>query len=588
MPNTIKLHIPLLVSTLFFAVLLFIGTAPSFSQNYVLSYFTPVSGTVVGTDSGEARVTFSTDKDLKKGMRLSVFSKDKPFYHPVTRELIGSSEVLVGRVEIGNKKTVPDSSAGEVTYLCRVVEGSPGKGDIVRVSSSRVTLAFFQKRDSEWSISDAFYNSLKDSGRFNLVEAYTKNFEHEELSRLAGTLGAEAVVLFSTPVKDDTSYLRTELFWSRDTELFASHELAAGSNPAGDITFGESLISVESIDGEPLGVHKIKSGEFIAVGDVDGKGEKELVVSNGSDIIIYSYNDTPREMWSISGSNREQHISLGVLDLNGNGRAEIFVTSFIDMEFDSDVTDSKMQKRKYEKKTVSYVLEFDSDEGYKRIWNNAPYILRVVGRDLLMQGLVSHMSPSGPVYMGEWEDGHYRTGKPLDLPAGIDTYGFAFVDWLNTGQIQILAFDELGFLRLFSGSELIWKSKSSYGGFKTSITVKDSIANPDKEWIVKGRLTTVITKQGQSVMAVKKIPYVKKLAGLGYKKTEVYTLRWDGESMTETLVAGNIRGTVTDYWLEPDTLLLLARPDMFATLKSSLSGDLVKGSLLYYYQFEGK
>jgi hypothetical protein len=67
----------------------------------------------------------------------------------------------------------------------------------------------------------------------------------------------------------------------------------------------------------------------------------------------------------------------------------------------------------------------------------------------------------------------------------------------------------------------------------------------------------------------------------------VYSLWWDGTEMIETLVVGGINGTVTDYWIEGNNLLLIAKPNLFLFLKDSLSGDFIRGSLLYYYNLAG-
>jgi hypothetical protein len=558
-------------------------------RDYVLSYFTPVSGTIIDVEGGRVRIKVDTERELKKGMRFSVFRKGRPFYHPVTGEEIGSSEVLMGRIEVAETGSRITSSTNEVAYLCRIVQGSPETGDIVRISSSRVKLAFFQTRDADWSMSDSFYNLLKDSGRFELVEAYTKDHDPEVLSRLAENLGAEAVVIFSTPSKDDRIFLHAKLIWSGDVSVFGEIERSPGLDYIKDLSFGEDLISIGSVDKEPWGIHMLDGGEFIAMGDVDGNGEKEMIISDGNNIRIYSFLDKPREMWLIRGDKLDKHISLDVLDINGNGRAEILVTSVSDMGFDADLSDSKMMKRKNKKKMASFVIEYDAAGTFRRIWDDVPYIIRVSGNKLLMQAVASNMKLSGPVYQGVWKDGKYLEDKPLNLPPGVDIFGFTFVDWQNSGHKNVLAFDELGYLSIYDGNDLIWKGKQSFGTFSTSIDGRGySVTDPDEEWIVKGRIFTVKTEQGLEAVVVKKIPYVKKLSRFGSRKAEVYSLRWDGEAMTETLLAEEVPISVTDYWVEKGMLLLLGRPNMFTLLKRSLSGEFKKGSMLYHYQIAGE
>ncbi len=530
----------------------------------VLSYFYPVSGVILGFEKGLAKVEFMTGRKLKRGMRFSVFRKGRPFFHPVTKEPIGKTEEFTGRIEIKERE--------DELYLCRVVNGSPEVGDLVRITSSKLKLAFFQDRNAEWTLSEMFYNSLKDSGRFNFLESYTKTYEPEELSRLARGLGAEVVLLFSTPAKEENMFVNVKLFWAEDAVAFAEIEHMMGQSLVRELMHEEEKVPIGSPGGEPWASYKLAGGEFIATGDVDGNGERELVVGDDTSIRIYNYQDEPREIWFIKGSPQERILSIDVLDVNNNGRAEIFVTSL-----------------RGESIMSSYVLEYDPTGGYKRIWDKVSYILRVVDESLLMQRFTPFKTFTGPVYTGVWREGRYETGNVLELPEGVNIYGFTYVDWQGSGHPHVFAFDDNGYLNLYSGRELIWRSEESYGKFEISFEKKSySVVDPEEKWFVRGRLASVKTNQGQKVIVVKKIPFVSKVPGVGYRKAEVYSFWWDREVMNETLVLGGVKGRVTDYWVENNNLLLISRPNIFMFLEKSLSGDFIKGSTLYYYNLTGK
>ncbi|MBI5049887.1 MAG: hypothetical protein HZC11_03200, partial [Nitrospirae bacterium] len=169
-------------------------------RDTVLSYFYPVNGTVAGLEKGVARVKFQSDKKLREGIRFSVFREGKPFYHPVTKEPVGKSEVFIGKVEV--KTYVSDG-----IYLCTIIKGTPEPNDIVRITSSRIKLAFFQDRKVDWLISEAFYSSIKDTRRFDIVESHTKTYGTKELSEIARVRGAETALMFSTPSKEGTVFL---------------------------------------------------------------------------------------------------------------------------------------------------------------------------------------------------------------------------------------------------------------------------------------------------------------------------------------------------------------------------------------------
>lgn len=540
----------------------------------ILSYFYSASGMIVGIEKNHIITEITSDKELKKCTQLSVFRKGKTFYHPVTKQPLGKSEQFIGWVE------VKEFNNGR--YLTKVVSGSPQSGDIVRTPSSRIKLAIFLDKNTIWALSDALCTFLTDSERFNLITMpYTKTSAPEELSKLARGRGAEASLLFSTHVDGENVFLNLKLIRANDASVFAEIEQKVGRSLVEELGSENKPIPFIPVKGLSWGSYELAGGKFIAMGDVDGDGEKELVVSDGSDIRIYRYKSSdPRlykkelqEIWFLKGSHMDNHLSIDVIDLNNNGRAEIFVTSM-----------------RNEDTMNSFVIEYEPLWGYKKIMDKLPYAMRVIEGTLLMQAFTPYGGITGPVYTGVWKDGSYQPDKPLKLPQGIDIYGFTFIDGQSKGYQYLFGFNDNGYLNLYRDDELIWKSKDSYGRFDVGFKKKtDSLVNPEEKWFMKGRLMPIKTPRGQEVIVTKKVPYIANMPGLGHKKTEVYSLWWDGEVMQQTLIPGGITGTVTDYLLEADTLLIIARQGLFMFFKKAISGGNYKrGSVLYYYNLKGK
>ncbi|HDH11584.1 MAG TPA: VCBS repeat-containing protein [Nitrospirae bacterium] len=535
-------------------------------RDSVLAYFSPLSGRVEDIGDGIVRVRLEGEMHIKKGMRFSVYRESKPFYHPVTNELLGYTEDPVGKIGV-NAAEVSDG-----LYDCTIIKGDIRAGDKVRITSSRIKLAFFQDRKSDWALSEAFYGALRDSGRFEILEAYTADYEPDTLSRLAEDLGAEAFLMFSTPVEGERKFLNLKLYWAEDATLFGELNEAAGHNIAGTFAPDEEFISSTLTETEPRGSYDLAGGRLIASGDVDGDGIKELVISDGNDIRIYRLKDELLELWFIKGSPAANHISLDVLDANNNGIAEIFVTS---LETISD-----------EIRMSSFVIEYDPSEGYRKIRDNMPYFLRVNGKTLLMQKFNRNEIFSGAVYEGEWDDGHYQPEKPLNLPAGVNIYGFTFVDWKNEGQTHLMTFDDSGYLYLYDeGENLKWKSDKSYGPFPFSFEMNSgSMDDPEAKWFVRGRLISVETKSGQEVVVLNRKPAVRLMPGLGSWEAEVYCLRWNGgDTMSEKLIVSNVFGAITDYLVEGKKIFLIAGSNLSAFFEKILSGEFSRGSILYYY-----
>ncbi|NOZ68801.1 MAG: VCBS repeat-containing protein [Deferribacteres bacterium] len=547
------------------------------ARDLVLEYFLPSSGTVLRVGKGVARIRLEADKGIKKGMRFSVFRQGAPFYHPVTNEMIGRTD-LTGTIEVRRK----DGSDG--SYLCTIIRGDIKRGDKVRITSSKIKLAFFQERKADWALSEAFYESLKGSGRFDILETYTATYEPAELSELAGRLGAEAFLILSTPVEDDTRFLDIRLYWTEDAKMFGEVKQPAAPRVVRMAGPDEEFIFSAAVDTEPWGEYALEGGRLIAMGDVDGNGRKEIVISDGADIRIYELKDDLRELWLIKGSPSEKHLSIDVLDLNNNGRAEIFVTSMTGRDSDSSLINSMGGW------INSYVMEYDPSEGYVKIRTGMPYFLRVEGNALLMQKFAPYGIFSGPVYEGEWREGDYKPERPLALPAGVNIYGFTYADWRNNGRPGLVSFDDSGYLTLYdAGGDIIWKSKETYGrfdsGFKDRMRSTD---DPDAKWYIRARLRSVHTERGQEVVVVRKVPVLSTMPGLGYRGAEVYSLWWDGAVMQENLILKEIPGTVTDYWIDGNRLFLVARGDLYSFVKNAFSGEFSKGGALYYYNLGKK
>jgi len=551
----------------------------------VLDYFQPLSGLIAESDSGLAKVKLEKDLNVKKGMRFTVFREGAPFYHPVTNELLGKAEDFAGTVE------VMETESREGLYVCKIVKGDVKTGDIVRITSSKIKIAFFQDRKANWSLSEVFYKELKDSGRFDILESYTSSYGPEHLSGLASKLGADAVLLFSTPFKNEIKILNVKLFWAKDAKMFGEIESIIDQDAISMTEPYEVFLSAAA-DTEPWGSYELPNGRLIAMGDVDGKGAREVVVSDDNDIKVYSLKDELRELWKIKGEKWGRPLSIDILDVNGNGVAEIFVTSLVDEEGAAlDLqNNSAAASGRSQSRLNSYVIEYDPSEGYRKIADNLPYFLRVAGNTLLMQKYSANRVFADSVYEGKWEAGKYTPKRALKLPDTVNIYGFAYVDWMNSGEKYLVSFDDKGYISMYDeqGTPL-WESSRTYGTFEMSFRKKtSSMVNPVIKWAVRGRLIPVNTAHGQEIIVVRRSPLIKEIPGLGNLEAEVYSLRWDGASMDEQLVLKDIAGTVTDYWIEGSNLFLVARGNMMSLVKNATSGEFFKGTVLYYYNFGKK
>jgi hypothetical protein len=291
---------------------------------------------------------FSEKEVPRAGMRLKVLREGEPFYHPVTKELIGKFEATVGSVEITE---VRDGGAtGEI------VEGEAKEGDKVRISDVKVRLLFCQARTVGWSLADDYYRKLKATGKFEMVDTALETADEAKVLDAAKKQGAQAAIILTSKEAGKRTFLRERLYWVSDGKNFLDREteLPAGFDEgpkAGQEFFTPKAAEVLMKFSLPLG------DQFVTMADIDGNGTKEIVLSTTNRISIYKYGTDLQPLWEIKGSTADDYIWVDAVDLNGDKKDEITVTSMKNG------------------KIVSYIYGFDGS-GFAKVWEGNYILLR--------------------------------------------------------------------------------------------------------------------------------------------------------------------------------------------------------------------
>ena len=521
----------------------------------VLLYFKPLKGRIKSISNEGAIADIGIKADVKKGMRFTVFREGTPFLHPVTKEPIGLLEAVIGKAEV--RDVGPDTSA------IVILKGAVKESDRIRVSETGVRVLFYHRRNVDWSLADSYYRLLKETGRFELIDTALETDSDEEVLAEAKKLNADVVLILSAKGAGGDILLMQRLFWVDNSVRFAESETKVAFALMKEFKFGEEFFGPQKVDtwlyvDLPFGVR------LIASGDVDGDGKAEILLSTGKDVRFYMPGGEVSRRYEIKGATMDDHLWLDVMDINGDGRHEVMLTLMKD------------------EKIISRIYEMKNDK-FSVLWEGNVF-LRRIGSELVAQAYTAGEGYRGPVFTIIWKDG-YKKGGNISLPSDVNIYDFVYINE-SDGRRLILAYDDAGYLSLYDGGKKIWQSKEDYGGFLTTFRkpAPTVMADMKGEWSVKDRLSL----QNREVFVIKRLPFVGMAKGMGYSNSQVRSLWWTGVSMEERTVIENIPGTLLDYSLEGDRLILLDRPSFGIKLQNIFKGENPLGSVLYIYSLKGR
>jgi len=523
-----------------------------------LSYFKPLTGKIMGVEDKKIAANIGAKESVKKGMRFQVLREEAPFKHPVTKEPLGKLESLVGKLEI--KEVGPDSSTGEL------LEGNVKEGDKIRISEIKVSVLFCQSQGTDWHLADSYYRALKDSTRFNLIDTSMDTDIPSKAVEEARRLKAEVALLLTAQKTDSGTVLTQRLFWASDGVQLSETNAAVDAAFVKELGASDTFFKT-SAEEAWLKLDLSVDSKHMTVCDVDGDGKKEIVLDTGKGVGVYNVVADIQPAHGglkIEASSLENILWLDSIDLNGNGRDEIIITS---MRADE---------------VFSYIYEFDGSQ-FVLLYKGEGFMRRLENV-LIAQAYSRAEGFSGDIFSIVW-DGAYKKGSPLRLPKGVHIYDFVYLEDPRAGRL-ILACDEEGFLNLYNSRDVrIWRSKTDTGGFLYSFTKKAPAMLIDRgEWSIKDRLF----RRNSEILSVKRFPLVEMMKSLGFKRTQIRSLRWNGLSIEEGVLIDNIGGTLFDYAVEGDNVFALVSPLFGINAGNILKGENPFRTELFIFKMKGK
>jgi TolB-like protein len=269
----------------------------------------------------------------------------------------------------------------------------------------------------------------------------------------------------------------------------------------------------------------------IGLGDVDGDGKIETVIITPNRFLILRYDqqrmqtvyESPEAGWDI-------YIGVDVADINGNGRPEIFITSFA-------LGRQSLQ---------SFALEYDG-KTFNRITSDMPYYLRVVdipgrGPVLIGQQQVMEAPYGGAISEMVWRDGRYEPDTRINVSGNV--LGLTIGDITNDGTESVAAYNSGDYIRVISAADKnLWKSSEKYGG--------STIYYENRSHYLPMRLMALKSpKDGRTaVLAVKNhdVAGMKLDKFRSFTDSQVILFVWDGLGLAPQWKTRKLSGFIRDF-----------------------------------------
>jgi len=524
-------------------------------KDSTLKFFHPVTGKITGVEGNKVVMDIGLKNEIMSGMRLNILSEGGPFIHPVTKELLGRLEAITGKVEI--------KDAQSETSTALIIKGNAKAGDKVRISGAKVKMMFCQDKKIDWYLADEYYRKLKETGRIEMIDTSLETEDENLALNEAKRLGADVALMLTSKEADKGTLVMQKLLWVSDGSKFFETQAKVDTAYAKELKFGEEYFRPNA--GEAALVYHLPyRAQLVTTGDFDGDGKQEIMLSAGKDVRAYLPAVDLQFLWEIKGKVSDDYIRIDAIDLNKNGRDEIVITSMRNEE------------------VFSAIYELEGPE-FKKLWEGK-YFLRKIGAGLIAQAYSRSAGFDGDVVSLIWE-GDYKTGEKLRLPKEVNIYDFAFIEGADKEKL-VFAYDEAGFLNLYDAKGVrVWRSKANTGGFLTTFKKQAPVAHMDAgEWAVKDRLAP----RNREVLVVERVPVAEMVKGIGYKSSRLKNYWWNGFSMDEGVLVDDIKGTLLDYALAGDKIIVLTSPFLGIKFTNILKGENPLGTALFIYSVKGR
>ncbi len=416
-------------------------------------------------------------------------------------------------------------------------EQGDGKGRSA-IADKKIKLAVIPVKISRSDVVAELVRKMAASGRFDVLDAgkaktYLKDKQEAGPSlvkEIAKEFNLDGVIAIRAYPSEGKLLITARIFHTVDSKPPDTLVGLLGAGP-------EALPLVVSAREKGVNAPDLPlPARYFATGDLGGDGKIEYVFSDGERLHIYRLeSSTWQKVWDQppDSGGSVKHLYLDVADVNGNGRAEIFVTSLTNKKVSSAV--------------------FEQQNGTYRRIAEMPGFLRVLiypgkGTVLIGKEFDEKRFFGKTTKEYSWQGDKYAAAAEFPLPKDVNLYGFVVADFEEAHPL-IVALESKKHLRVYSREALVWESQERYGGTET-VAVESSadIYNVEQKASIPCRIFAVdIDGDGKDDIMVPKNTGATIFSKA--KESDIHTLEWTGARLEQKASIRQTPGAVLDVQL---------------------------------------
>lgn len=299
------------------------------------------------------------------------------------------------------------------------------------------------------------------------------------------------------------------------------------------------------------------------VGDLDNDGHLEVVMITQNKVMVYRKEGTGlRSITTYNGLTNDRFLWVSVIDLNRDGRAEIYITNLRTLIGGRPVPSEMRQLEPgYGRETLASFMLTLSGSKLQVECENVPYFLNAVQLPKRGKVLLGQQKASSD-FQGAFDSAIYEMqlkGKSVSplvqfhLPSRCNVFNFAKADLKHDGTELTILIDNSNYLIILNAAgDQIWKSDRLFGPTTNAFVAKIedlSYNQMDYYAIPSPILITDLNNDGIPEIVVNRCTeMLSRFMPQGlkfYDRGEIVSLSWDQLGLVENWKTREISGMVS-------------------------------------------